>query len=125
MSTELETRAEDGTFLPGKSGNPAGRPQGTKNRIAQMKRDMEAAIREHMDPAVIGPIVQAMVTEALLGNVSAAKLILDKVMSNAKVEEDTGETKRTIKIYIENLTSNKLKEVTGETYDQEEDTDGS
>ena len=40
-------RSKTGQFLKGKSGNPNGRPKGSKNRIAEMKNNLEEAIREH------------------------------------------------------------------------------
>jgi len=114
-------RDNGGRFVKGSTGNPRGRPLGAKNRIVRMKQEMEAAIREHMHPAEIRAIVQAMVDEAKGGNVAAAKLILDKVMSNANISEDAGETDNRIVIKIENYTpGNHEKMVKGEIIDHEE-----
>jgi hypothetical protein len=109
-----------GQFVKGSSGNPAGRPLGSKNRIALLKREMEEAIRENLDVGVLKKIVSSMAAEAINGNVSAAKLILDKVMSNAKVEDDAGEDRPEIVIRIENLTAGALKDVSGEVIEHEE-----
>ena len=113
-------RSKTGQFLKGKSGNPNGRPKGSKNRIAEMKNNLEEAIRKHLEPEQIKAVVQSMVAEAMNGNVSAGKLILDKVMSNAKANEDDGEEQPEIIIKIENLTPQHLKEVEGETIEQED-----
>lgn len=85
-----------------------------------MKRDLEAAVRENISPKQIEAIVQSMIAEALNGNVTAGKLILDKVMSNAAAEADTGEQDRTISIEIKNYTPQHLKDVEGETIDHED-----
>lgn len=118
--TNKVTRNKAGQFVKGRSGNPKGRPVGSKNRIVEMKRSLEVAIREHLDPKQVNAIVQSMVAEALNGNVSAGKLILDKVMSNASMSEDGGEEQPEIVIKIENLTPQHLQDVEGEIIDQKE-----
>lgn len=106
-------RSPDGKFLPGKSGNPRGRPKGTKNRITELREEMELALREGLNPDVLKAVLASMVTEALEGNVTAAKLILDKVMENAKSREDVTEENPEIIININNLTKEDLIEATG------------
>lgn len=96
-----ELRAKDGTFLPGKSGNPNGRPKGRKNQLTVLKQDLEIALREGLDPHKIKAVVDSMVELALQGNVGAGKLILDKVVSNARESEDEKETSGGLKIIIE------------------------
>lgn len=120
MADKKEVIRNNGKFVKGHSGNPRGRPPGTKNRIVRMKQEMEEAIRTHMHPAEIKEIVSAMVNEAKGGNVAAAKLILDKVMSNANISEDAGENENRIVIKIENYTPGSEKVVSGETFDNEE-----
>ncbi len=93
-------RNPDGTFPKGVSGNPAGRPKGGKNKITALKQDLEIAVREHMTPSVIRDIVHKMALQALEGDVQAAKLILDKTISNVKTEEDAQSSDRKIEIVI-------------------------
>jgi hypothetical protein len=100
-SLPSETRGKDGKFLPGKSGNPNGRPKGRKNQITVLKQDLEIAIRERMDPEKVQAVVDSMFAEALNGNVGAGKLILDKIMSNAKEAEEEKDTGGGLKIVIE------------------------
>lgn len=100
-------RDNHGRFVKGVSGNPNGRPMGAKNKITVLKQDLELAIREGLRSGDIKKIVGAMIDEAQTGNVAAAKLILDKVMSNAKVEEDVDEKGKGIQITIENFTVNR------------------
>jgi hypothetical protein len=97
-----ETRGNDGKFLPGKSGNPSGRPKGKKNQITELKQDLEIAIRENVSPAEVGMVVSRMVQLALEGNVGAGKVILDKFVSNAKEGEDEKDSGGQLKIIIEN-----------------------
>lgn len=99
--TKGNLRAKDGTFLPGKSGNPNGRPKGRKNQLTVLKQDLEIALREGLDPNKIKAVVDSMVELALQGNVGAGKLILDKVVSNARESEDEKETSGGLKIVIE------------------------
>lgn len=107
MEKEFERRQQvvrdsKGRFLTG--GNPKGRPKGSKNKIVAMKQDLELALRENINGNDVMRIISAMVEEAQNGNVSAAKLILDKVMSNAKVDEDVTADNGGITISIKNLT---------------------
>ena len=67
---------------------------------------MELAIRQDMSPAKLSQIVNKMYELALEGSVGAAKLLLDKTVSNAKTEEDDGEGPKGVRIVIENMTVN-------------------
>lgn len=97
----LPARNPDGTFPKGVSGNPAGRPKGRKNQITELKQDLEIAVRDAISPKEIKAVVTKMVQLALEGNVGAGKLILDKVLSNAKEGEEEKEMSGGLKIIIE------------------------
>lgn len=98
---EAPQRNPDGTFPKGVSGNPAGRPKGRKNRITQLKQDLEIALRENLNAKQVEAVIQAMLAEALNGNVGAGKLILDKVISNAKEADEEKDLGGGLKIVIE------------------------
>lgn len=120
-------RDKGGKFVKGTTGNPKGRPLGAKNRIVKAKQELELLLREDIVNAEqIRGIWLSMVAEAQNGNVSAAKLILDKVMSNSKVDEEVSQDGSQITIKIENLTlpGGDEKVIEGEIIDQEENTDG-
>ena len=107
---QLENRNPDGTFVKGVSGNPNGRPKGRKNHITELKQDLEIAVRENMSPARVKAVVDAMFQAALEGNVGAGKLILDKVLSNAKEAEDERESSGGLKIIIEHANLDVLQQ---------------
>lgn len=98
-------RTELGTFQKGASGNPAGRPKGRKNEIVELKQDLEIAVRQHLKLERIVKIIDKMAKLAEEGNVKAAKLLLDKVISNAREVDDVNEAGTGgIVIRIENAT---------------------
>jgi len=122
-SNKEVVRDKGGRFVKGATGNPKGRPLGAKNRIVKAKQELELLLREEIVNAdQIRGIWLSMVAEAQNGNVTAAKLILDKVMSNSKVDEDVGQDGNQITIKIDNLTlpGHDEKVVEGEVIDNEE-----
>lgn len=107
--TDVIERDENGKFLKGVSGNPAGRPKGRKNVITTLKQDLEIAIRENLTVADVQNVVKSMLAEALNGNVGAGKLILDKVLSNAREADDEKEQGGGLKIVIEHANIDALQ----------------
>lgn len=106
MSNEVAaTRNADGTFPAGVSGNPLGRPKGKKNELTELKQDLEIAVRKSLPVHRIKGIVEKVAQMAEEGNLRAAKLILDKVISNAKdVDDVDNKGVGGITIRIENAT---------------------
>lgn len=103
--TEVATRNADGTFPAGISGNPLGRPKGRKNELTELKMDLEIAVRKTLPLHRIKNIVEKVAAMAEEGNLRAAKLILDKVISNAKdVDDVDNKGVGGITIRIENAT---------------------
>ena len=108
-------RTPTGQFPVGVSGNPAGRPKGSKNRIVQLRQDLEVALREHVRVDEVTRIIDVMVAQAISGDVSAAKMILDKVLPNARdADEESGQAP-TIKVVIENATFGRVADVAAVT----------
>ena len=105
MTEEVAVRNPDGTFVAGKSGNPLGRPKGKKNQLTELKQDLEIAVRKSLSVDRIKRIVEKVAQMAEDGDVKAAKLILDKVISNATETDDTDvKGVQKIEIHIDNAT---------------------
>jgi hypothetical protein len=64
-------KKQDARFAKGRSGNPKGRPQGSRNRVTVMLE----AIMEDKAEAILETVIQ----KAEEGDLAAAKLILDRV----------------------------------------------
>jgi hypothetical protein len=69
-------RDEQGRFLPGHCGNPQGRPRGIDIRAEAIKRASESG-RDLA--AELAEVVDALLEQAKLGDVQAAKLLFDKL----------------------------------------------
>lgn len=112
-------RGDDGQFLPGVSGNPNGRPRGKKNEITELKQDLEIAIRKSVPARRIKAIVLKMCEMAEEGSVGAAKLILDKTLSNAKEADDVQDNSGGFTFVVKNVTVQAAVETAqkGETID--------
>lgn len=90
-------RTEDGKFPKGVSGNPAGRPKGSKNKITLLRESLELQLREQAAPDMAGVLHKA--TElALDGNPGMIKLLLELHMSKSAPEGGTGKEKVAITI---------------------------
>lgn len=101
--------------MPGSPGGP-GRPPSIKDgkhKLTHLKQRLEIAVRENISEAQIGKIVGKMCDLAESGNVRAAKLILDKVVSNAgegAAVEEAGDNVRRVIFQIENATFAAIKD---------------
>lgn len=62
-------------FTRGKSGNPAGKPKGTTDWRSKLRKQIEDAAPD---------LIDRLIAEAEGGDVSAIKLLLDKVLPNIK-----------------------------------------
>ena len=80
-------RADNGKFLKGHSGNPAGRPVGSKNKVNILKISLEESFREG-NFEKIGEILNSVVEDALGGDKAARKLVWDACISKANLSEE-------------------------------------
>lgn len=69
-------------FKPGQSGNPAGRPKGTKLRATRLREDLAKDV-----PGILERVKDA----ALDGDMTAARILLDRVMPPVRSESATVE----------------------------------
>lgn len=80
-------RNKSGQFIKGVSGNPKGRPRGSKNRITLLKLEGEEAFRSR-NADKLQTVLDQILEAALEGDRSARKMVWDALMSKAQVAED-------------------------------------
>ncbi len=76
-----------GQFIKGSSGNPQGRPQGSKNVITLQKMIVEEQFRDACS-ADIEKVLAMIVTQALKGDSRSQKLVWDAAVSKQNLSED-------------------------------------
>lgn len=92
MSKDNATQGElvrnaEGQYVEGVSGNPRGRPKGSKNRITLLKMQTEEAWRDR-NTERLDIVLDMILQDALDGDKAARKMIFDAVISKANVQED-------------------------------------
>ena len=111
---KVAKRDGKGRFVKGASGNPAGRPIGTRNQITTLRENTELALREYLATTAAQTkahkAIDRCMNIALDGDdkqaIQAMKLIFDKIMPNARPQEDKGSEKQTpVAIQIVNQTA--------------------
>lgn len=108
LSGEL-IRNENGQFVEGKSGNPKGRPKGSKNRITVLKMATEEAWRDR-NQKTLDLVLDMILQDALDGDKGARKMIFDAVISKANVPEDkSAGQKQQITVHRMNITKQEEK----------------
>lgn len=110
MAKALVERDDKGRFLPGQSGNPAGKAKGLRNYITHERLMLESALRDYVgNPKQKKKLlagIDRILDIALKGDdkdaISSMKLLLDRVLPAmpAKVEEERDTTDRKLEIII-------------------------
>lgn len=100
----IPVRTETGQFPKGVSGNPLGRPKNKKTRILDLRQELEIVVREHLGVERVKRIVNKVAEMAENGHIGAAKLLLDKIISNASDSDDDLSDGKTVVFRIENAT---------------------
>lgn len=80
-------RNVEGQYVEGTSGNPLGRPKGSKNRITLLKMASEEAWRER-NANKLDLVLDMILGDALDGDKASRKMIFDAIISKANVQED-------------------------------------
>lgn len=68
----MAERDGNGRFLPGQSGNPAGKAPGTLSLVVALRRELEKN-------GTLADVAVALVSEAKQGNVKAIQEIFDRI----------------------------------------------
>lgn len=89
-------------FVKGVSGNPNGRPKGSKNKITLMKLALEGELRTQMKPHM-AQILSVAIQKAKDGDQSMIKLLLDKTLPTTKAADDEAPAKEKVQIFIDRL----------------------
>lgn len=101
---EIVARDEKGRFVPGQSGNPAGKSKGVRNYITHERLMLEAALRDYVaDPKQSEKLLKGIdrvLDIAVAGDdkdaISAMKLLLDRVMPTMPPkEQEEAQTRQT------------------------------
>jgi Family of unknown function (DUF5681) len=71
INPEIAGRIQGGRFVPGVSGNPAGKPPGARARATRLAEKLMSGDAE--------AVVRAVVNAAKGGDMTAAKIILDRI----------------------------------------------
>lgn len=90
MAKELEApKGARGRFQKGVSGNPGGRPKsGEPTALQQLKTLFKAPAEEEIYREIL-PVVRAVVKAAKEGDMTAAKMLLDRVLPAPKAIDPT------------------------------------
>lgn len=113
-------RNKSGQFVAGVSGNPGGRPTGSKNKVTLLKLVAEEAVRAgHADKML--EIADLIIEQALEGDPRSQKMVWDAIMSKGSVDDRAHATEK-VEINIGTLAPQQApeKEV-GITIDHEDD----
>ncbi len=109
-------REDDGRFKKGVSGNPLGRPKGSKNKITLLKQSLELQLREQ-SADFMPKVLDKAIELALEGDRTMLKLLLETHMSKGASEDVKASEK--VAIQINAGQQPEIKDVTPPT---EEDT---
>jgi len=96
----LPPEVKERGFKKGVSGNPAGRPKGSRNKLTLMKLVAEEAIRdENFDK--MRAVADKVINDALEGNQEMMKLVWNSLVSKGPVDSNsTAKEKHEININI-------------------------
>lgn len=119
--SDLEKK--DTKFPKGVSGNPAGRPKGSKNKTTLIKQAIEGDLVEQLQESAPA-IMQKAIEKALKGDAAMIKLIIERLVPIRKAAEEderSGTPKIVISVSQYGKDDNQSVTIEGETLDGEEE----
>lgn len=123
----IPTRRKPGNsaWKPGISGNPAGKPVGTKNKLT-LYREAVLAKQEKKLLKELPEILDVVIAKSKEGDIQAIKLFLDRVMAAKKVADDNEEGSKGPPTININISGAKASRTMGRVIEAEfEDMNGS
>lgn len=118
-TTSLSTvpsRQKKHLWKPGQTGNPSGRPVGTKNKITQQKIGIEAQLRDQLGE-YMPEVLQKAIEMALAGDRAMLKVLLEFNISKAVALEDSSEGKDRVQVTIRRLNIDTVQAAPGNIID--------
>lgn len=100
----MATRTPDGKFAPGASGNPGGKPRDGGKNLTQTRAQFRKAFLEQADRKLVNSIVdviEAVIKQAKSGDMTAAKLILDRLVPAQRAVDGDRKGIRGIQILVQ------------------------
>lgn len=93
---------KDHKFVKGQSGNPNGRPKGSKNAVTLQKIALEGELRKQLSYDMAA-ILQKAIEMAKAGDGAMIKLLIDKVISSSKIADEDAPGREKVEIVINQL----------------------
>ena len=95
-------------FKTGISGNPGGRPKGSKNQITLLKESMELLLREEASPDDLKAVMRTALEKAKAGSDAMIKLILELHVSKGTTQDNSKAAEK-VQININGPTISEVK----------------
>ena len=113
IAKEIVSSGSPTQWVPGKSGNPKGRPLTRRDKILESKLKLEQIVRGRISPERIGKVIETLLKAAEKGDTKAAKTLLPFFLTAAShgQEEDTRGDRGGIVFRIENATIKPQRQV--------------
>jgi ribosomal protein L17 len=77
---------------------------GLRNQITTLNEQLEYAVRREIKADRIAKIIERLVVAAENGSIQAARIVLDKILPNARVGDGESNTTPMIHVIIQNAT---------------------
>lgn len=87
-SEPVVERTPSGQFPKGQSGNPVGRPKGSRNKVTLMKLMAEEAVRTNNIDKML-EVAEQIIDSALDGDFRCRKLVWDSIMSKGAADDNS------------------------------------